>query len=491
MTLPAMSDPLFWLLLALAAALATALTVALRQWRVAARRARRITALERAVWLRNDEARYLVERRLPMVRTRLWQGQRSGDPGLLHADELNDSSFTATQNTVINAFAELRTDAERRAEQSAQAAVQTVMRSMQALLNEQQRAIIDMIKRHDDHRVLADANAIDHASAQANRRAKIVGLLTGAWPGRQRTDSALLDVVRGAVSNIRDYRRIEIVGEPEATVVSQTVEPVVLALSELLDNAARHSEPGSNVQVWFQRAHNGVSVVIDDSGIGLKPEETAAAGRLLSGDEPVLLTQLRNPPKFGWPAVGVLAARYGFRASVDQESPYGGVRGIIYVPKALLTSSRPTNYDAEQAPPASRSTPEPTGPAEVEPAAPALPTPADAPVPPQYPPVPPTPPKLPTQQTASAYEPSQVSEEPPQATPQTPPHLRADGLPQRRRRQSRQPSTTNSSARPATGFSHTVGAVLRGRRAAQQEATERDAAQQDNEQHGEERTDDA
>ncbi|MGW0737240.1 hypothetical protein ACWD10_32925, partial [Streptomyces sp. NPDC002851] len=54
---------------------------------------------------------------------------------------------------------------------------------------------------------------IDHANAQFGRRAQAIAVLSGSWPGRQRAASALTDVVRGAKSRIRDYRRVQIHGQ--------------------------------------------------------------------------------------------------------------------------------------------------------------------------------------------------------------------------------------------------------------------------------------
>ena len=154
-------------------------------------------------------------------------------------------------------------------------------------------------------------------------------MLCGSWPGRQRAASPLTDVVRGATSRIRDYRRVSVHGRVDIAVVSRAVEPVVLAVAELLDNAARHSQPNTNVEVNFQPVHNGACVVIDDAGVGMDglggrsgpPGCCPASGA-------VDVTRLGDPPQFGFAVIGVLAPRYGFSVSVDTRSPYGGVRAV-------------------------------------------------------------------------------------------------------------------------------------------------------------------
>ncbi|MDX6349385.1 MAG: hypothetical protein QOF84_4175 [Streptomyces sp.] len=436
---PPIPDAVLWLL---ALALVAAAFAALQYRRTAVARAQDVEDLEetigerdrtirerdQAIRLRDEETRHLADHRVPALTNGLWQGQHSEGPGLLYHRELAGTPFAHAQESVLALFASVAAQAAERAEGAAQAAVKTVTRSMQGLLNEQSGAILEMLQRHHDEKVLQDANAIDHASSQLARRTQIIGILTGSWPGRQRVNSPLLAVVRGGESRIRDYHRVKITGEPALSVVSRAVEPVVLAVAELLDNAARHSEPGSDVRVWFVGAHNGVSIVIDDSGVGLKPEDRMLAARLLSGQEPVRLTQLRNPPKFGFAAVGVLAARYGFRASVDQESDFGGVRAIVYLPNALLTAStQPLT-----------ATPQP----EPQPAA-AVPMPQTGPatLPEQYPP-----------------DAGQPFDE------------RPDGLPQRRRQRShRRAAPAEHAMQTPTDSGRSIGAFVRGSQAARQQ----------------------
>jgi hypothetical protein len=212
---------------------------------------------------------------------------------------------------------------------------------------------------------------IDHAASQLSRRLQILGVLVGMWPGRQRDDASLLDAVRGGVSRIRDFSRVRVPHESAYYVAGRYVEPVVLAVAELLDNAARHSAPTTPVEVSFLQAHNGVSIAIHDAGPGLRPEAREEATRRLSGQHPARLTELRHPPSFGHLGVGALATQYGFRATVDEEhSVHGGVRAVLFLPRELLTS-----------PPTAAS----SSPVSVEHTAPVPEAPASAPRPQEYP----------------------------------------------------------------------------------------------------------
>ncbi|MCU4750251.1 ATP-binding protein [Streptomyces sp. G-5] len=237
-------------------------------------------------------------------------------------------------------------EGEARAEDAARGVVAVLARSVGALVGEQQRTAAEMLERHEDPKVVDDVMTIDHGAAQLGRRAQVLGVLAGTWPGVQREPAAVLDVVRGGAGRIRDYQRVRFVGEaPLLAVSARVVEPLALALAELLDNAARHSQPSSTVDVTLRATQTGVAITIDDAGMGLTSEDSAIAARLLApatqGAEPdsrVRLTELRNPPRLGWAAVGVIAARYGFTASVAQDSPYGGVRAVVHIPQALLVA---------------------------------------------------------------------------------------------------------------------------------------------------------
>jgi two-component sensor histidine kinase len=332
----------FW---CLAVGLLAVTVLLVRQRGITTLQRRRTTELADGLRARDEELRHLVAVRLPALEDAPHQPVPA--VGLLDA-RLADTDFAKCLDALLERFSGAVEHAQARADQSAKAALKSSMRSIQALANEQQVSISEMQDRHDHPDVLRDLLEVDHTNAQFGRRAQAIAVLCGSWPGRQRATSALIEVVRGATSRIRDYRRIRINGQVDIAVESRAVEPVVLAVAELLDNAARHSQPNTNVEVTVQSVHNGACVVIDDAGVGMDGQATEQAAALLSGQDTVDVTRLDDPPQFGFAVIGVLAARYGFSVSVDTRSPYGGVRAVVFVPAALLT-----HVDAvQQLPPA-------------------------------------------------------------------------------------------------------------------------------------------
>jgi two-component sensor histidine kinase len=327
-------EAVFW---CLAAVTLAGLLLLVRQHRITATLRRRLTSLEAGLLAREEEARHLAEVRLPA----LVEASRGTAPvpGPLDA-ELAETPYGKSLQKIVEQFTGAAEAAQSRADKSAKATLKAAMRALQALANEQQLSISDMQDRHDDPDVLQNLLEIDHANSQFGRRAQAIAVLCGSWPGRQRAASPLLDVVRGATSRIRDYRRVKLHSQVDMDVVSRAVEPVVLAVAELLDNAARHSRPNTTVEVGIRPAHNGISIVVDDAGVGMEARETEEAARRLSGREDIDINRLGDSPQFGFAVIGVLAVRYGFSVSVDSQSPYGGVRAVLFLPNALLNRVR-------------------------------------------------------------------------------------------------------------------------------------------------------
>ncbi|WP_433498540.1 ATP-binding protein [Sphaerimonospora sp. CA-214678] len=311
-----------------------------RQWRLTIRLRGRGARLAEEARVRDEEVSHLLGVRLPAL-------QETQDvvqiPEPLYPHSLATAHGRSLES-VVALFGQQTTEAHAQAGTAARAAVMALMRALQGLASEQQRAISEMQDRYDNPDLLQDLMQIDHLNAQFTRRAQACSVLCGAWAGQQRPATTVEDVVRGATSRIRDYLRIRLHSSNDtAAVIGRVVEPLVLAAAELLDNAARHSQPSTSVEVRIQRMHNGVVIVIDDGGVGMHEEELRRAALLLAGTTPVDILRMGDPPRFGFSVVGVLASRYGFRVSVDAPSPYGGVRAVVLVPNALLAPAAPAD----------------------------------------------------------------------------------------------------------------------------------------------------
>jgi two-component sensor histidine kinase len=285
----------------------------------------------------------------PFAATVIYRGRKTRARLREEKAEL-EARYIELENHVAQAVAE----AHNRAEEATKSALKAAMRTLQGLANEQQLAISKTQERYGDQQILQDLLEIDHMNSQFGRRAQSIAVLCDGWLGRQRVDSLVYDVVRSAKGRIRHYKRVQIRSQSNFAVISRAVEPVALVLAELLDNATSYSSPEATVEINIRTVPKGVCIIIDDAGVGMNEEEKTRAARLLSGEQPVGVSELGNPPQFGFAVIGVLAARYGFSASVDTASPYGGVRAVVLLPQELLSSmpetepQTPSASDAEE-----------------------------------------------------------------------------------------------------------------------------------------------
>ncbi|GLW53357.1 ATP-binding protein [Kitasatospora phosalacinea] len=227
--------------------------------------------------------------------------------------------------------------AQEQADEATKTVLKSAMRTLQGLAAEQQLILSRLQDKYGESVILQDLLEVDHTNSQFGRRAQSIAVLCGGWLGRHRDVASVYDVVRSAQGRIRHYRRVEILSQVDFGISSRAVEPVALALAELLDNATSYSSPDTVVEINIRTVPKGVVIVVDDAGVGMNDEERARAERLLTTERVNGVGGLGNPPQFGLAVIGVLSERFGFEVSVDSASPYGGVRSVLLLPHELLT----------------------------------------------------------------------------------------------------------------------------------------------------------
>ncbi|MFE9763937.1 ATP-binding protein [Streptomyces sp. NPDC005808] len=226
--------------------------------------------------------------------------------------------------------------AQEQAQEEIRTVLKSAMRTLQVTAAEQQKIISQLQEKYGDSVILQDLLEIDHTNSQFGRRAQSIAVLCGGWLGNRREVASVYDVVRSAQGRIRHFRRVDILSQVDFGVTSRAVEPVALALAELLDNATSYSSPDTVVEINIRTVPKGICIVVDDAGVGMNDEERARAAKLLSSERVSGVSGLGNPPQFGFAVIGVLCERFGFEVSVDSSSPYGGVRSILLLPHELL-----------------------------------------------------------------------------------------------------------------------------------------------------------
>lgn len=231
-------------------------------------------------------------------------------------------------------------DREETMRDGSQRAFVSIARRVQAIVHQQANELREMEEDHGRNpEVFDDLLRIDHGTALIGRLADSISVLGGGRPGRQWPEPvALYSVLRGAMSRILEYRRIDLSSIAKVNVDGNSVEPVIHAAAELLDNATRYSPPHTKVHVTATEVQTGIAIEIEDAGVSLSEESRKRAedmiARAQAGFE---LNDLGEAPRLGLAVVGRLCEAYNMQISLRQ-SAYGGVRAVLVVPSNMLTS---------------------------------------------------------------------------------------------------------------------------------------------------------
>ncbi|MCX3289899.1 protein kinase [Streptomyces sp. NEAU-H22] len=294
-----------------------------------------------------SEVEHLAARRLPAA-ARQAAHSHVTVPGPLNPQLAGSPLGFALEHVLEGLHTELAAQ-RTRIDAAAQAGMRGATREIQAALYRLQDALRGLQQRYDDPELAQTLFELDHENEQSLRRAQIAAVVCGAWVGLAREESHLVDAVTGGQARLAGYRRIRVSNHLAAgtALVSHAVEPVAIIVAELLDNALRHSAPDTEVVVNLEAVHHGVCVTVDDAGLGMTQDERARAQRMVAGSDPILLTELGDPPRMGLAAIGRLTRQFDLSVDVSSPSPYGGVRAVLRIESHLLT-----RIDPEELPPA-------------------------------------------------------------------------------------------------------------------------------------------
>ncbi|NVI90176.1 nitrate- and nitrite sensing domain-containing protein [Actinomadura sp. BRA 177] len=283
-----------------------------------------------------DAAHAMAEERLPDVVRRLSRGDEvdvAAEAPPLEAGRTAEvfnvaAAFSSVQHTAVEAAvgqAELRAAVNQ--------VFQNLARRNQSLLH-RQLAMLDTLERKaSDPDALADLFAIDHLTTRMRRHAEGLIILSGAAPGRGwRHPVGILDVLRGAIGEIEDYARVEVVSTAEEGIVGSAVADVIHLLAELIENAAVLSPPNTPVEVDAGPVGQGFVVEIQDRGLGMSPDKLAAVNAQLSREPEFDLT---HGDQLGLFVVGTLAHRRGIKVALEPNA-YGGLKTVVLLPHSLV-----------------------------------------------------------------------------------------------------------------------------------------------------------
>jgi Nitrate and nitrite sensing/Histidine kinase-, DNA gyrase B-, and HSP90-like ATPase len=310
---------------------ALALTLAMRTGRSVVRRLERLRVS--ALGVANEQLpRAIAALRVP--------GAAVDDPILtdispvaVGSDEVGQvgHAFAAVQRTAIRAAVD-----EATLRRGISEVFLNIARRSQALLHRQLTLLDRMERRTTTPQELEDLFRLDHMATRMRRHAEALVILAGSAPGRGwRHPVPVIDVVRGATSEIEDYVRVALDRLPDVRIVGRAVGDLIHLMAELLENATSFAPPHTTVRVHAEAVGNGLALQVEDRGLGMSETELADAN-----------IRLAEPPNFdpshsarlGLLVVAKLAARQGITVRL-RPSSYGGVTAVVLIPEDLVLTA--------------------------------------------------------------------------------------------------------------------------------------------------------
>ncbi|MBO4210062.1 sensor histidine kinase, partial [Micromonospora echinofusca] len=291
----------------------------------------------------------LAEQRLPAVVARLRQGAevdlaREAPPLEYGSDEIGQvaHAFSAVQSTAVRSAID-----EATLRRGLNEVFLNIARRSQTLLHRQLALLDRMEHRVEDPDELADLFRVDHLATRMRRHAEDLVILAGAAPGRGwRNPVPMIDVIRGAVSEIEDYARVDVASVQDAATAGRAVGDVIHLLAELIENAAVFSPPETQVRVSGELVPNGYAVEITDRGLGMSAEALTAANQRLA--EPPDFDPA-NTARLGLFVVARLGARHGVKVQL-RPSAYGGITAVVLIPTGLVVPTPDTGEPVDGGP---------------------------------------------------------------------------------------------------------------------------------------------
>ena len=215
---------------------------------------------------------------------------------------------------------------------------ETLSRRSRSLVEEQLALIETLELDEDDPARLDHLFRLDHLATRMRRNGDNLLVLADTVDRHRRSAPVPLpDVLRAAMSEVEEYRRVTVGPTGDVSIVGAAAGDVGHLIAELLDNALRYSPPESSVSVTVSRAVDaGVLVEVADRGLGMSTEDLRAANEQLAlGGEVTSETAKR----MGLFVIGRLARRHEATVQLRTTAALTGQPGVtasVYLPGGLI-----------------------------------------------------------------------------------------------------------------------------------------------------------
>ncbi len=208
-------------------------------------------------------------------------------------------------------------------------------RRNQNLLRRQLGFITQLEREETDPSGLANLFELDHLATRMRRNAESLLVLVGESSPRTWSEALpVADVLRAAISEVEDYRRVSLRRVDDAFVGGAFVAGIAHMVAELIENGLAFSPPDVDVEIQGRLLPGRYLIGITDQGLGMDPADMARANARLRGEESFLSAPTRY---LGHYVVGHLARQMGVDVEITP-SPVTGVTARVLLPSGVLAS---------------------------------------------------------------------------------------------------------------------------------------------------------
>jgi len=295
-----------------------------------------------------DEANKLAGERLPAAVQQATAGADDGPPLNVRvpAGASDEVRLVADALDRVQATAYSLATEQAMLRRSTTESLANLGRRNQNLLRRQLGFITSLEREESDPTGLANLFELDHLATRMRRNAESLLVLVGAASPRQWSEPLpIADVIRAAVSEVEEYRRVGLRRVDDAFVAGAVVSGVAHMLAELVENGLAFSPPDADVEIQGRRIGDSYLIAITDQGIGMSRADLDRANERLRGEGDFITA----PTRFlGHYVVGQLATEMNIDVQLAP-SPVTGVTARIVLPPSLLAA--PQSLTAPAAPP--------------------------------------------------------------------------------------------------------------------------------------------
>ncbi|MEV2274983.1 nitrate- and nitrite sensing domain-containing protein [Nocardiopsis sp. NPDC049922] len=297
-----------------------------------------VRSLVRPLRTLEDGARRIAERDLPEAINRMQEAGSAPDVRVtpIEVDTRDEIGEVARAFDDVHRVALTLASDEAALRSNVNAMFVNLSRRSQTLVERQLRLIDGLEQSEQDADRLSDLFQLDHLATRMRRNNENLLVLSGQDNTRKWAQPVpLVDVLRGAVSEVEQYERVNVRAPSHISVLGRPVNDVIHLVAELVENATSFSPHDTEVLVSAKTlAGGGVQVDVTDSGIGMAPEDMAAINARLAAPPVIDVAVSRRMGLF---VVSRLAHRHGIQLSLAEAHGGGTTARVIFPPDLLIT----------------------------------------------------------------------------------------------------------------------------------------------------------